>query len=105
MRRFFGALWPIVQTSFAAGLAWYLTRDVLGQAAPFFAPIAAAVCLWATNVVGAQLAVDLMIGVALGIGLGTAVSALLGTGPIAMAAVVLFSLCTVVVFGRSFMPQ
>jgi uncharacterized membrane protein YgaE (UPF0421/DUF939 family) len=43
----------LVQTSAAAGLAWYLTHDVLGHPQPFFAPIAAAVSLSISNVLRA----------------------------------------------------
>lgn len=99
------ALAPIAQTAIAAGLAWYLSRDLLGHHNPFFAPIAAAVCLWATNLVRAELAIEMMIGVALGIGVGTGVQAVLGNGPIAMAAAVLISLCVAVLVGRGFMRQ
>ena len=33
----------------AAGIAWYLTSDVIGYPQPFFAPVAAAVCLSASK--------------------------------------------------------
>lgn len=98
-------VWPILQTAVAAGLAWYLAHDVLGHVQPFFAPIAAAVCLWATNVVRAELAVEMMIGVAVGIGLGTGVHAALGRDPIAMAVAVLLSLSVAVVIGQGFIAQ
>ena len=41
-RRLRRTLWPIAQTTVAAGLAWYLAHDVLDHREPFFAPIAAA---------------------------------------------------------------
>lgn len=104
-RRLRGMLWAIAQTALAAGLAWYITRDVLGHVTPFFAPIAAAVCLWTTNVVRAELAVELVIGVAIGIGVGTGVHATLGTGPMAMAVAVLLSLSAAVVVGRDFLTH
>lgn len=97
--------WAIVQTALAAGLAWYVTRDLLGHTAPFFAPIAAAVCMWATNVVRAELAIEMVIGVGLGIGLGSGVHALLGAGPFAMAVAVLLSLSAAVLIGRGFLLQ
>ncbi|QZA08065.1 FUSC family protein [Mycolicibacter heraklionensis] len=97
--------WAILQTALAAGAAWYLARDVLDHAAPFFAPIAASVCMWATNVVRAQLAIEMVIGVGLGIGLGSLVNMLLGTGPIAMAVVVLVSLSTALLVGRGFLQH
>lgn len=98
-------VWPSTQTALAAGFAWYLARDALGHPAPFFAPIAAAVCMWATNVVRAELAVEMMVGVGLGIGLGSGVHRFLGTGPFAMAVVVFASLCAALLVGRRFLIQ
>ena len=91
----------LVQTSVAAGLAWYLTHDVLGHPQPFFAPIAAAVSLSISNVLRAQRAVQMMIGVTLGIGMGTVVVGLLGTGaiPIAIAALIALSLAVLIGHG------
>jgi uncharacterized membrane protein YgaE (UPF0421/DUF939 family) len=97
--------WAILQTALAAGMAWYLTRDALGHTAPFFAPIAASVCMWATNVVRAQRAIEMVVGVGLGIGLGSGVHILLGDGPVAMAVVVLVALSMALVIGRGFLLQ
>lgn len=99
-----GVWWPIAQTALAAGLAWYLAHDLLGHAQPFFAPIAAAVCLWVTNAVRAQLAIEMMLGVALGIGLGTGVHAVAGTDFITVAVAVLLSLGGGIVAGQGFLP-
>lgn len=98
-------LWASTQTAIAAGLAWYLAHDLLGHRDPFFAPIAAAVCLWATNVVRAELAVEMLIGVALGIAVGTGVLAVLGAGPISIGVAVVISLFLAVLIGRSFTGQ
>jgi predicted component of type VI protein secretion system len=38
-------VWPLVQTTAAATLAWILARNVVGNHEPFFAPIAAVVAL------------------------------------------------------------
>lgn len=105
MNRLSNALWPIAQTAVAASLAWYLARDLLGHHNPFFAPISAAVCLWATNVVRAELAVEMVIGVTLGIAIGAAVHAVLGSGPLAMGAAVLISLCVADLIGQGFTRQ
>ncbi|WP_253189002.1 FUSC family protein, partial [Mycobacterium colombiense] len=78
----------LVQTAVAAGLSWYLAHDVLEHPQPFFAPIAAAVSLSTSNVLRAQRAIQMMIGVTLGIGVGSLVQGLLGPGgvPIGVAA-------------------
>src|SRR5262249_57879598 len=73
---------PLVQTSVAAGLSWYLAHDVLDHPQPFFAPIAAAVSLSISNVLRAQRAIQMMFGVTLRIGLGSLVQALLGPGAV-----------------------
>jgi uncharacterized membrane protein YgaE (UPF0421/DUF939 family) len=96
---------PIAQTSVAAGLAWYFTHDVLGHRQPFFAPIAAVVCLSATNVLRGQRAVQMIIGGVLGIGLGAGSQALLGAGPIAVAGAVSIALGIAVLIGRGFIAQ
>lgn len=96
---------PIIQTSVASGLAWYIAADVLDHPQPFFAPIASAVCLSISNVLRAQRAVQMMIGVSLGIWIGGVVHGLIGTGVVPIAVAVLVSLPVAVVIGRGFIGQ
>ncbi|GAB4057436.1 aromatic acid exporter family protein [Catellatospora paridis] len=74
------ALLMAVQAGLAAGIAWFAVHNLLGQPAPFFAPIAAVIVLGAS--VGQRLrrAVELLVGVALGILVGDAVIAVIGSG-------------------------
>ena len=37
--------WQIGQCAIAAGVAWFIAHDVVGHTTPFFAPIAAVLCL------------------------------------------------------------
>lgn len=99
------AVWPITQTSVAAGLAWYLTHDVLHHRQPFFAPISAVVCMSATNVLRSRRAAQMMVGVALGIVVGTGVHDVLGSVTIAMGVAVFLALCVAVLIGRGFIAQ
>lgn len=96
------AVWLIMQTSVAAGLVWYLTHDVLGHRHPFFGPIAAVVCLSATNVFRVQRAAQMIVGEVVGIGLGAWVQTLLGAGPIAVAGAVFIAMCVAMLIGNSF---
>jgi uncharacterized membrane protein YgaE (UPF0421/DUF939 family) len=105
LQRFKGMWFTLLQTSVASGLAWYLAHDVLAHPQPFFAPIAAAVCLSISNVLRAQRAVQMMIGVTMGIGMGTVVQELLGTGTVPIAVVTLIALSVAVLIGRSFIGQ
>ncbi|ETA96490.1 membrane protein, partial [Mycobacterium avium 10-5581] len=98
-----GAVWfNLLQTSLAAGLSWYLAHDVLDHPQPFFAPIAAAVSLSTSNVLRAQRAVQMMIGVTLGIGLGTVVQGMLGPGALPIAVAALVALSAAVFIGGGF---
>jgi uncharacterized membrane protein YgaE (UPF0421/DUF939 family) len=105
VRRLKGMWFTLVQTSVASGLAWYLAHDVLAHPQPFFAPIAAAVCLSISNVLRAQRAVQMMIGVTLGIGIGTVVQGLLGTGAVPIGIAALIALSFAVAIGRGFIGQ
>ncbi|MGO9927163.1 MAG: FUSC family protein [Mycobacterium sp.] len=105
LKRLRGRSFNLVQTSLAAGLAWYLAHDVLGHPQPFFAPIASAVCLSISNVLRAQRAIQMMIGVTLGIGMGTAVQGLLGPGAVPIAVATLIALSVAVLIGQGFVGQ
>lgn len=100
------AVWfTLVQTSVAAGLSWYLAHDLLGHPQPFFAPIAAAVSLSVSNVLRAQRAIQMMVGVTLGIGVGSLVQALLGPGAVAIGAAALIALFVAVFIGHGYIGQ
>src|SRR5437763_4629734 len=75
-----GNVWPLVQTAVAASLAWLLAASVLGHRSPFFSPIAAIVSLAATRGQRARRAVELMLGVAIGIGIGELLTRAIGIG-------------------------
>jgi uncharacterized membrane protein YgaE (UPF0421/DUF939 family) len=105
LQRLKGMWFTLMQTSVASGLAWYLAHDLLAHPQPFFAPIAAAVCLSISNVLRAQRAVQMMIGVTLGIGMGTVVQDLLGTGAVPIAIATLIALSAAVSIGRGFIGQ
>nr|WP_232068870.1 FUSC family protein [Mycobacterium mantenii] len=92
----------LVQTATAAGLSWYIAHAVLDHPQPFFAPIAAAVSLSTSNVLRAQRAVQMMIGVTLGIGLGSLVQGLLGPGELPIAVAALVALGAAVFIGGGF---
>jgi Fusaric acid resistance protein-like len=105
VRHLRAVLWPITQTSVAAGLSWYIARQLLAEPQPIFAPITAVVCLSATNLSRARRAGQMIVGVALGIFLGDQVVAVLGRGAVAIAIAVLFSLCIAVLIERAIFAQ
>lgn len=95
----------LAQTSVAAGLSWYIARDVLEHPQPFFAPIAAAVSLSISNVLRAQRAIQMMIGVTLGIGVGALAQGWLGPGSVAIAVAAMIALSVAVFIGHGYIGQ
>jgi uncharacterized membrane protein YgaE (UPF0421/DUF939 family) len=73
-------MWPVVQTAVAAAVAWEAAAHVLGDPSPFFAPVAAIMSLAATRGQGLRRAIELVLGVALGIGLGDLLRRAVGVG-------------------------
>jgi uncharacterized membrane protein YgaE (UPF0421/DUF939 family) len=98
-------LWAITQAAAAAALAWYIAHNLLGHPDPFFAPIAAAGAISASNVLHVQRAIQNISGVALGIIVGAVAKILLGTESIAIALAVFVSLCVAVLIGRGFLGK
>ena len=71
---------PILQTSVAASAAWLIATELVGHEQPFFAPISAVVTLGLTVGERRRRAVELAIGVAVGIGIADLLVAAIGTG-------------------------
>ena len=95
-----GAGWSRVRAGFpiaaqaglGAGIAWYVARDLLGSPSPFFAPIAAVITLASSVGQRARRTVELVVGVAIGIGVGDGIILLIGTGPWQVGLVVLLAI-------------
>jgi len=72
---------PIAQAASAAGLAWLVSVHVVGHRSPFFAPIAAVICVGlAVDQRRLRRAMELIVGVSLGVGVGDVLISIIGTG-------------------------
>ena len=76
------SLWSILQTAIAASGAYFLALVVLGHQQPFFAPIAAVVTLSITLGHRGRRAVELAIGVAVGLVVAGLIVFIIGTAAI-----------------------
>jgi hypothetical protein len=90
---------PVVQTAGAAALAWLLANSVLGHQNPVFAPVAAIVSLGATRGQRARRAIELILGVALGITAGDLLTSLIGVGVWQLAVIVALAMAAAVSLG------
>jgi uncharacterized membrane protein YccC len=92
------ALGPtLLMSAVAAGLAWLIAKGIFGTTGAFFAPVAAIVTLGLT--VGSRLnrAIELSVGVPLGIALADLLVLQVGEGPIQLVCIV-FAATSVAVF-------
>ncbi|GAB1694758.1 FUSC family protein [Krasilnikovia sp. M28-CT-15] len=87
------------QAGVAAGLAWYLAHDVIGRANAFFAPIAAVITLASSVGQRVRRTAELVLGVAIGIGVGDAIILLIGTGPWQIGLVVTLAIVVATALG------
>jgi hypothetical protein len=87
----------IVQVALASALAWAGAVWLFGDPRPFFAPIAAVIALNATGRRQLRQTVELILGVAVGIGLADLLARLIGTGAIQIGVVVAAALITATV--------
>jgi uncharacterized membrane protein YgaE (UPF0421/DUF939 family) len=83
-----GSWMAILQSAVAAGIAWAIAKLVVGQPQPFFAPAAAVISLGLSRGQPRRRAIELSIGVAVGIGLAAGIVKLIGVGAIQVAVLV-----------------
>jgi uncharacterized membrane protein YgaE (UPF0421/DUF939 family) len=91
----------MVQASVAAALAWFVATEVWGHRAPFFAPVSAIIALGQSYHQRGRRAVELVIGVSLGIAVADMLLTQLGTGVVQLAIVVFLGMGVGLCFGSS----
>jgi uncharacterized membrane protein YgaE (UPF0421/DUF939 family) len=89
----------IGQCALAAGVAWALARYVVGHPMPFFAPAAAMICLGFSFGQRLRRVAELMVGVAVGVGVGDLFVHLFGTGVWQIVFVVALAMSVAVLLG------
>jgi uncharacterized membrane protein YgaE (UPF0421/DUF939 family) len=87
------------QAGVGAGLAWFVAHDLIGRPSPFFAPIAAVITLASSIGQRARRTVELVLGVAIGIGVGDALILLIGRGAWQIGLVVLLAILVATALG------
>ena len=83
---------PVLQCALAAALAWVVATGPVEHERPFFAPVAAIVCLGTARGARLRRAAEMMVGVTVGIAVGDLLIALIGTGAWQIFLVVLLAM-------------
>jgi uncharacterized membrane protein YgaE (UPF0421/DUF939 family) len=89
----------IAQCALAAGVAWGLARYVVGHKMPFFAPVAAMLCLGFSFGQRLRRVAEVMVGVAVGVGVGDLFVKVFGTGVPQLVFVVALAMSVAVLLG------
>src|SRR2546426_4750256 len=97
LTRWRNAAVAIVQAALAAGLSWLVAVHIVDHRPPFFAPVAAVVCLGITLGQRLRRVIELIVGVGLGVGVGDLLISAIGTGPWQIALVVALAMSVAVV--------
>jgi uncharacterized membrane protein YccC len=98
--RLMANVWPILQTSVAAGLAYFLATVVLGNEQPFFAPVAAVVTLGLAPGERGRRAVEVALGVAVGLAVADVIVRAIGVGMVQIGVVVGLAMAAAVLLGE-----
>ena len=86
--------WHIGQCAVAAGIAWYVARDLVHHPRPLFAPIVAVVCLGTSYGQRLRRVAEVTAGVAIGVFLADVLLHVIGSGGWQVAVVVLLAMST-----------
>jgi uncharacterized membrane protein YgaE (UPF0421/DUF939 family) len=89
----------VLQAGVAAGLAWLIATEVFGHERPFFAPVSAIITLGLTVSERGRRAVEVAIGVALGIAVGDLLVLAIGVGPAQLSLVVMLATAVAIFLG------
>ncbi len=107
LRRLHTNAWHIAQCAVAAGVAWFIAADLLGHPRPFFAPVAAVLCLGTSYGQRLRRVVEVTLGVAIGVFVADLFVLLFGSGAWQLVVVVgvAMSLAFLLDAGRLFITQ
>lgn len=86
--------YQIAQCALAAGLAWFIAKDLLGHPTPFFAPIAAVVSLGTSYGQRFRRVIEVTVGVAVGVLIGDLLTLWLGSGGWQLVLIVALAMST-----------
>lgn len=101
LERLWTVLPAVIQTAVAAAVAFTLARDLVGHKGPFVAAVSAIVALGITYGQRTRRAVEIVLGVAVGVFVSDLITLSIGTGPGQIALVIFLAMTSAIVLGGS----
>ena len=93
------AVVPIIQMAVGAGLAYGVAHNLLGHTQSFFAPIAAAIVLRVVPGLRTRRALEMVVGIAVGIAVGDLLVTRIGVGAWQIGVVVALAVSVAILLG------
>jgi uncharacterized membrane protein YgaE (UPF0421/DUF939 family) len=91
----------LVQAALATALAWAAAKALFGHPGPIFAPVAALIAVSTTLGQRRRYAVEMVVGIALGVGIADSLVVLIGAGTLQIGAIVAGAMIVAVAVGGS----
>ena len=91
----------MIRAALATALAWEAAIRLFGHPRPIFAPVAALIAVSTTLGQRRRYAVEMVVGIALGVGIADALFVLMGGGTLQIAAIVVAAMVAAVALGGS----
>jgi uncharacterized membrane protein YgaE (UPF0421/DUF939 family) len=107
LRRLRSKSWMVVQCALAAGLAWVIATELFGHTRPFFAPVAAFLCLGTSYGQRLRRVGEVTVGVAVGITIADGFTHMFGRGSWQIVVVVAVAMSAAILLdaGQLFVSQ
>lgn len=90
---------PILQMAVGAGVAYFISATLLGHTQSFFAPIAAAIVLRVAPGLRTRRALEMVVGIAVGIGVGDLLISWIGVGAWQIGVIVALAVSVAILLG------
>ena len=97
----------LLQAAVATAAAWAIATEILGHVRPIFAPLSAIIAIGTTHAQRSRRAIELVVGVAVGIGVADVIVSAIGTGTWQLLLVTLIAMAVAVLLdtGPLFVTQ
>ena len=90
---------PVLQMGVAATLSWWIAHDLVGHTSTYFAPVASTIVLSNRPGARSRRALEMVLGIAVGIGIADLLVKAIGTGAIQIGVIVLLAVSTAILLG------
>lgn len=90
---------PVVQMGIAGALSWWIAHDVFGHTSTYFAPVASTIVLSVRPGPRTRRAFEMVLGIAIGIGVGDIIVREIGTGALQIGLIILLAVSAAILLG------